>query len=361
MGNGPLGRFPATNTDGGAEVVGVPAGGQLNTPGGIVTGGDGRLYVTGRLSQNFVSIDPNSGAFRFFPVGTGQPNDVTNGPDADFYFSDAAQARILHFVNGPPRTFTGAAAPVAATAASASASVDTRGNDTQVVFDYGLTTAYGSTTPGVSLPAGAGAVPVTSVLDGLSPKTTYHLRARAANGEGQVVGSDVAVTTPAGVVDNDGDGVSPPADCDDTDPARKPGAKDIPHDGIDQDCNGKDAPYPKLGANAAFTWKFNAKYTVITSLRLNGLQGGERAVVTCKTRKRGCTSTKRIFGGLDKGSRKLDGLFRKRHLKAGARITVSITKSATIGSSAVVKIRKGRDPKVVRRCLMPGSTSPRAC
>ena len=42
-------------------------------------------------------------------------------------------------------------------------------------------------------------------------------------------------------VDADADGVSPPADCDDGNPARNPGARDVPGDGIDQDCSGSDA------------------------------------------------------------------------------------------------------------------------
>ena len=44
-----------------------------------------------------------------------------------------------------------------------------------------------------------------------------------------------------GCRDFDNDGTCPQADCDDTDPARHPLARDIPGDGIDQDCNGSDA------------------------------------------------------------------------------------------------------------------------
>jgi hypothetical protein len=41
--------------------------------------------------------------------------------------------------------------------------------------------------------------------------------------------------------DADGDGVRRPADCDDTNPAIRPGANDAPDDRVDQDCSGADA------------------------------------------------------------------------------------------------------------------------
>ncbi len=41
--------------------------------------------------------------------------------------------------------------------------------------------------------------------------------------------------------DADGDGVSSPRDCDDSDPDIRPGVHDICDDGVDQDCDGRDA------------------------------------------------------------------------------------------------------------------------
>jgi hypothetical protein len=55
----------------------------------------------------------------------------------------------------------------------------------------------------------------------------------AGNGGGGSAGS-------GGAVDADGDGLSPPQDCDDADGNVHPGAAEVPYDGIDQDCDGSD-------------------------------------------------------------------------------------------------------------------------
>jgi hypothetical protein len=46
------------------------------------------------------------------------------------------------------------------------------------------------------------------------------------------------------IEDADGDGAVPPADCNDANPAVKPGATDVPGNGVDEDCNGADAQVP---------------------------------------------------------------------------------------------------------------------
>lgn len=159
----------------------------------------------------------------------------------------------------------------------ATGSVNPRGNDTQVVFDYGPTAAYGAVSAPVGVANGADPVPVTGVLAGLAPSTTYHVRVRvrATNAEGSMAGADATFTTPAGIVDADHDGVSPPRDCRDDNPAIRPGAVDKPGDKIDQDCSGSDAPYPELTATVVFAWT-TGRTTVINRIDISRLRGGER-------------------------------------------------------------------------------------
>ena len=88
--------------------------------------------------------------------------------------------RILRFVNSPPRATTGAARALATTAGSVDAKVDARGNETQVVFDYGTTTAYGSTTAPLTVAQGVGD---TDVRADLPPAPAGHDLPRARAGD----------------------------------------------------------------------------------------------------------------------------------------------------------------------------------
>jgi hypothetical protein len=55
------------------------------------------------------------------------------------------------------------------------------------------------------------------------------------------------------VPDADGDGFKPPADCDDAHADIHPGVFDVPGDGIDQDCDGKDAFVSTSGTGSGST------------------------------------------------------------------------------------------------------------
>jgi hypothetical protein len=84
---------------------------------------------------------------------------------------------------------------------------------------------------------------VANVRDGLGERITCY------DGDDTATGDDIDAFSACEhlalsgelVRDLDRDGISKPDDCNDADPAIRPGAPDAPDDGVDQDCNGVDA------------------------------------------------------------------------------------------------------------------------
>ncbi|MDA0170523.1 FG-GAP-like repeat-containing protein [Solirubrobacter taibaiensis] len=163
------------------------------------------------------------------------------------------------------------------------------------------------------------------------------------------------VTTPSPArKDVDGDRVEAPLDCDDNNPAIRPGAPDAPADQIDQDCSGADAVLPALKGRVTFSWGFIGATTVLTKLRLQDLSGGETVTVTCATRAKGCPFRTKTYTRLKAGERSLASLFgRKRKLKPGAKIAVTLSKPGTVGSTTTLRVgKRKKDPKITRSAAL---------
>ncbi len=111
-------------------------------------------------------------------------------------------------VKGPDETFTtlpvpaptvatGAASGVGVGSATLPGTIDPHGWDTTYLFQYGTSTAYGSSWPTVQVDMGAleGSQPVVVKVPNLLPGTTYHYRLVASNGGGTSYGADGTFTT----------------------------------------------------------------------------------------------------------------------------------------------------------------------
>jgi hypothetical protein len=101
-----------------------------------------------------------------------------------------------------------------------------------------------------------------------------------------------------------------------------------------------------------------------TRLRLFAIDAptGARVVVMCKGRSCPFRLTARSAGTVDPGRGKVHASsslrikqLEKRVLKKGVSITIFVTKPGTIGKYVQFKIRKGRPPARVDRCLMPSA------
>ncbi len=89
--------------------------------------------------------------------------------------------------------------------ATLNASIDAKGQPRDVAFEYGPTTAYGTTVPLAGPFTATGTVAVSTQLTGLPPHTLFHYRVRVDGDLGNALGLDKTFTTAnhAPVADND--------------------------------------------------------------------------------------------------------------------------------------------------------------
>jgi hypothetical protein len=95
---------------------------------------------------------------------------------------------------GPPVVITNPASLIASFAATLNGTVDPHGLSTNVYFQYGATTSYGSATP-MLIRNGNTYRNVVANISSLSASTTYHFRIVATNNAGTVYGADRTFTT----------------------------------------------------------------------------------------------------------------------------------------------------------------------
>jgi hypothetical protein len=98
----------------------------------------------------------------------------------------------------PPSVVTEAATGIQESQATLHGSVNPNGLDTHYHFQYGTTTAYGSTTPEVDAGKGTSPVAESASISNLEPGATYHFRILASNADGTSYGNDLSfrVLTP---------------------------------------------------------------------------------------------------------------------------------------------------------------------
>lgn len=92
-------------------------------------------------------------------------------------FSYQPTTQLPSVVCPDPDVVTNAPTGVLTTSATFDADVNPEGVASTVAFEYGLTTAYGSTTASQSIGSGSSPVAVTQFVDGLRPGRRYHVRA----------------------------------------------------------------------------------------------------------------------------------------------------------------------------------------
>jgi hypothetical protein len=158
-------------------------------------------------------------------------------------------------------------------------------------------------------------------------------------------------------LDRDGDGYNRPGDCNDADPKIHPQAHDIAGNKIDEDCSDGPAPYPRLRSNVDRAWAFPPFH--FTRLDVTRPVSGSRIELRCTGG--GCPSKPKVVK-VRTSRKSLSVLSYVRHarLKRGAVLDVRVTKGGFIGLLERFTIRGPRDPRVREYCLPPGARA-RAC
>lgn len=210
------------------------------------------------------------------------------------------------------------------------------------------------TAPSVTWSFGDGqsaAGPTTSHVYAKTGIYTVTVGARDSVGNATSTTRQIAVVFP----DRDGDKFPSNIDCNDHNRKIHPGARDIPGDKIDQDCNGRDAKFPKVDASISYSWvPAGAASTRLTSLVVKGANRRETITVSCKRR---CTfSRKRISRPRKHNVNVLKRLSaRQRVFSAGQTLQVRVSRKRYIAKVLLLTFRAGKAPVQRSRCVRPGS------
>jgi streptogramin lyase len=326
----------------------------------LAAGPDGNIWFTQFNDDRVGRITPD-GTITLYTQGitaNGSPSGIATGPDGRIWFAQFNGDRLGIVTLEPPTAVTGGASAIGHASATVVATVNPLDYATTFRFEYGPTTAYGSSTPAMALPAASTAVPVTGELTGLAPQSTVHFRVVATSAIGTTMGSDVTLVTAADP-DPDHDGFPAGIDCDNANPDIHPGAPEIRGNRIDEDCNGRAAPFRRITTPVRSAFALFARFTRVTRLQVARVPAGARIELRC----RGCFEgvkrirVRRATAAVDVRRRFLRG----RELRPGTVLELRIRKREFIGKVVRFTIRRTSLPRSRVLCLPPKAKRPRRC
>ena len=169
------------------------------------------------------------------------------------------------------------------------------------------------------------------------------------------------------LADADGDGSPTLADCNDANPAIRPGAPEVPGNGVDEDCNGFDLEATQITSGVRSAWQAFRSFTRNVRLVVTDIPAGATVEVRCsrkrKPKRSGCGDLKRSTSVIRKNRQRLAlaRLFKNRRLRRGTVVAVRITAPQAVGKMLRYRMRSAKVPKVGRFCLPPGSAKPTSC
>ncbi len=190
---------------------GTGSAAQFNSPRSLAVDSSGNVYVADYNSNTLRIVTPagvvttlgGTAGVASGADGIGAaarfsgPAGIAVSTTGTLFVADSGNNRISSGVIVPaPIPVTAAAGSITAAEATLNGTVNANGFSTDVSFEYGLTTAYGSNAAGTpTTVTSSSATPVSATISGLSPGTTYHFRVNGTSSQGTNYGSDLTFTT----------------------------------------------------------------------------------------------------------------------------------------------------------------------
>jgi hypothetical protein len=161
-------------------------------------------------------------------------------------------------------------------------------------------------------------------------------------------------------VDADRDGFFAGQDCNDANAAIRPGAIEQAGNGIDENCDGIDAPLERITSGVSSQWAVRGRRVRIARLRVVDVPAGARVQLRCHGRR--CPVRRKTIKRRGERANIARALGRRRaRFRAGQTLDVRITAPGRIGKVVRYPLRRGRAPVGRQLCLPPGAARPVRC
>jgi hypothetical protein len=152
-------------------------------------------------------------------------------------------------------------------------------------------------------------------------------------------------------LDRDRDGIARPQDCNDGDAAIRPGAREVIGNAVDENCDTRIEPYPPVLGSLTNGWSRAGSGTRNATLVARRFPRGTRITITCAG---GGCPFKTFRRTVRRSNENLHRPFGNGVLGRTARVEVRITRANRIGRLLRFRFATAGQPTVGFLCLPPG-------